>query len=321
MFRFLLALIFAILAVALSPAESQTNIVGGGMIGDAKAAGAPTYTGPGDIVSFSVWWGLRCYKSTYAGSVVDITDTATGSTTGTRLQCASGGTISAVVSASACTFVTGNACSPLATTCAVACNIARMYDQTLGALCGGTCDLQQNTNSLRPTYLTSCIGSLPCSGWSGAANTEMVPVGIGASATNAPNSISYAGERTGAFTTSMNVIIDQGNQTTLQYNNTANTMQFYMSGTTINATVSDSAFHAVQAIDTATGSASVNVDGTATTGATGASTWKLGGAVGSRAGTNPLTADMLELGVLQGAVFTGPQITSLNSNQHTYWGF
>ena len=93
------------------------------------------YTGIGDIAGLSsnnpiAWWGLRCFSSTTSGTIADITDSATGNTTGTRLQCAAGGIVTAVVSASACTFVTGFACSTLATTCAVGCNVRELYDQS-----------------------------------------------------------------------------------------------------------------------------------------------------------------------------------------------
>ena len=47
-----------------------------------------TYTGIGDIAGLSsnnpiAWWGLRCFSSTTSRTIADITDSATGNTTGT----------------------------------------------------------------------------------------------------------------------------------------------------------------------------------------------------------------------------------------------
>lgn len=156
--RFLLALIFAILAVALSPAESQTNILGGGMVGDAKATAAAPYAGAGDALpGFYYYVGVDCYTTAYTGLTIDVVDSSTGNTTGTRLQCSAGGHVSALVSASACTFVTGNACSPLATTCTVACNVVTFYGQDGNTNCAGNpCNFTEATNSKRAKYIANC---------------------------------------------------------------------------------------------------------------------------------------------------------------------
>ena len=134
------------------------------------AGGGAAYVGPGNVVSGAVaWWGLRCYNAAYSGNVADITDSSTGNTTGTRLQC-SAGTVSALVSGSACTFVTGNACSTLAVTCAVACNVEKLYDQSGANSCSAACDVTQATNASRPTYSSTCTGltSKPCMTFSAA---------------------------------------------------------------------------------------------------------------------------------------------------------
>src|SRR5437879_10288669 len=124
------AALFAIL-LAVQPAVSGSMMLLG--VGGSGAAAA--YSGPGDVVSGAfAWWGMLCYSNAYSGNVADITDAATGNTTGTRLQC-SFGIVSALVSGSACTFVTGNACSSLATTCATACNVVTLYDQSGNTNC------------------------------------------------------------------------------------------------------------------------------------------------------------------------------------------
>jgi hypothetical protein len=148
----------------------------------------------------------------------------------------------------------------------------------------------------------------------------MGPLQVASGTTAAPTSISYVGKRTGSFTTQGNIIIDNSLTNSIQYNNSANQIQLYMGGNTINPTVSDSAFHAVQAIVPASGNATVNVDNTSTTGTTGGGGWEMGGIVGSRNGTNPLTAEITELGVALSTTFTSGNMTSLCHNQYEYWG-
>jgi hypothetical protein len=138
------------------PAHAQLSLTGAGGFG-----GGSTFVGPGDVVSGALmWWGTRCYSNAYSGNVVDVVDASTGDTTGTRLQCSSGSLV-ALTSASACTFVTGNACSPLATTCASGCNIVNLYDQ-IGTACTGGCTLTQATNANRPAFTVSCVNGHPC---------------------------------------------------------------------------------------------------------------------------------------------------------------
>lgn len=125
----------------------------------------PTYQGPGDVQSgaLAAWLTSSCYTAAYSGNVADIVDSATGNTTGTRLQC-SNGVVSSLVSGSACTFVTGHACTTLTNgstgTCDSACRIVTLYDQTQGTQCGGSpCDLTQATNTNRPTYVLNAVAT------------------------------------------------------------------------------------------------------------------------------------------------------------------
>lgn len=119
-----------------------------------------------------------CATAAYSGNVADIVDSSTGTTTGTRLQC-SNGVVSALVSASACTFVTGNACSSLATTCATACT----YSSAVGG--GGGVYNQMGTGTFpnmtanvvanRIPLSTSVLNSKPC--FTGAGITKLIEGG------------------------------------------------------------------------------------------------------------------------------------------------
>ena len=139
------------------PASAQMTITGvGGGFGPSGGGGG--ITGPLDVISSAnAFYSLRCASNAYVGSVIDIVDSATGNTTGTRLQCTGGvAAPTTLVSASACTFVTGNACSLLTSTCTVACKVVTWYDQSGANACSSApCNATQATNANRPTFLTS----------------------------------------------------------------------------------------------------------------------------------------------------------------------
>ena len=90
-----------IFCIAQSQAQAQVPMTGAGLPKPASAGG---YTGPGDCAgctfnATAIFWGSpgRCYSNAFSGAIADITDSATGNTTGTRLQCSAGGTITALV--------------------------------------------------------------------------------------------------------------------------------------------------------------------------------------------------------------------------------
>lgn len=280
------------------------------------SANVATYQGPGDLgISGAVaWWGLRCYSYAYSGNVADITDASTGNTTGTRLQCA-GGVVSALVSASACTFVTGNACSSLATTCAVSCNIEEMYDQSGGTNCTATaCNVLQATNADRPTVVLNCLGSFYCL----QGNNSAGLVSANAITTLAqPFSFSVVGYFT--TTGSTNGLLGSASTNLgVQAASSASTIQVF-SGSGVTGSFSLSAWHNVQAVVQST--QSLNIDNTITTGSGGANTLtgkiiEFAGITGRSLGT---VGQEFEGGVWSGAFTTGQQ-TSLCHNQYTYWG-
>ena len=236
--------------------NAQVPMTGAGLPKPGAAAG---YTGPGDIVSGAVaWWGLRCYNAAYSGNVADITDSSTGSTTGTRLQC-SAGTVSALVSGSACTFVTGNACSTLAVTCAVACNVEELYDQSGANSCTGSipCSITISTNANRPTYVTSCSGltSRPCmtfSGTQGGSSPNLI------STVGQPGTISEVHDVSG--TTVGGLVFTS--ECILLRSNIAQDLGNYCGATETHLAVPDGVWHTAQGVFNDPGSASlIYIDG------------------------------------------------------------
>ena len=300
-------------------AQSPMSAFPPGMF-DNKAALAPAsaaYQGPGDLgISGAVaWWGFRCYSNAYSGSVADITDSSTGDTTGTRLQCASG-VVSALVSASACTFVTSTACSTLATTCAVSCNIEEMYDQTGGTNCTSTaCNVLQATNADRPTIVISCLGSFYC--LKGNNNGGLVTANPIVTLTQP---LSYSVVANLSTTTSAAGLLGSATSNqSVQTASTTATIQAF-AGTALTGSFSLSAWHSVQAVMNTTGTLNIDNIGI-TTGSVGVNslstrTLEFAGNSGNSLRT---TGEELEGGVWSGAFNSGQQ-TSLCHNQYSYWG-
>lgn len=162
MIRRLIAVAFLCLGLfCLAQAQVPITGAGQGSIFQSTGFGPGGYTGPGDLgLTFVEWTGFRCYSTNYVGPIAIITDSATGDTTATKLQCASGGVISAATGANcAGPGVSGNTCSPLATTCATACNVYELFDQSGNTNCTTACNRIQATNADRPTFTTSgCTG-------------------------------------------------------------------------------------------------------------------------------------------------------------------
>lgn len=307
--RFLATCLVAIGVFSVVPVSAQVPMTGAGKAGALGSA----YAGPGDIVAFSEWFGLRCYSAAYSGNVVDVTDSATGNTTGTRLTC-SGGVVSALVSANACTFVTGNVCSALATTCAIACNVVNIYDQTRTVI-----PLTQATNSARATYTRNCLNTtLPCLTFLGSSSqfytSSVLYTG------SQPFSFSAVVDRTatGSYTSPLIYATAIG----FLWNTSANSLETHCTTDTLFETMSDNSWHALQGVCNGATTASVlMVDATAytglgggTSGVTGAATaiGNIGGAV--------YTGKWAEAGMINGIALNSTQYGALHTNELAYYG-
>lgn len=142
-------IVLAAIVGVSAPLSAQLGMtgVGGGGFGPGGGGG---FTGPLDVNSGAgAYYSLRCPTSAYTGNLVEVWDTATGSTTQTILGCNSGGTV-VVKSGSA-----------LATTCGSGCRVKTWFDVSGSNACVGgvACDVTQATNANRPTFQTSgCTG-------------------------------------------------------------------------------------------------------------------------------------------------------------------
>jgi len=266
---------------------------------------APSYTGPGNIVSGAVaWWGFRGYNGAYSGNCCVI---CTASDAACETETISGGNL-----------VLGT----LGTTCLTSgtCLVKTMYDQSGANACAGStaCDVTQATVADQPAFTAAALHSIPCATFNGAQYLETAN-----SLTLAqPFSYSAVAKRTGADT-SINVIFTHHSTLNPFFAFAASTNTFEVtSGTAITATAADGSFHVIEAVQNGSSPASsLTIDGTTTTGSSGAHTYgddiDLGAAGFS--GSNYLNGPFCEGGIWSVA-FTSTQITNLTNNQNSYWG-
>lgn len=224
-------------------------------------SGAPRSSGAnstpmGDTIPLASYWspGRCATNATNNKKIADIVDASTGTTTETVLICNTGNVIVASVTNADCTIV--GTCSPLATTCAVSCVIATIFDQV------GTTNLTNATNSARPFLLLNGVSNRNVMQGTGsqrlllASGTPNIPkpnttIGTAFSATSSANQPLFS-SNSGAHQLSFNVTADQA---------------FFFGGT---AAITQSAIHGIwhqaTAIQDATGANSfVYVDGVAGT--------------------------------------------------------
>ena len=268
--------------------------------------GAPAYSGPGDVVSGAkAWWGLRAYnsaaKGTPAVNVCNVSDIA----------CADLST-DAVTGALVISSIGGSSCS------IVTCTIKTWYDQSGALACsGGTaCNVTQATIGTRSTLVVSCISSLPCAATSnvaGATATNGLTSGI-----SQPFTISAVGNRTGNTSSFQDLLSIDNNDIQTGFSNSTNTSLMF-AGSVTSATASDSSFHALQHVYNGASSV-LGVDGTESTVNPGTNVPAAGGKFSIPGVSNVLTGQATEVGIWSGG-FSSGQRTSMNSNQHSYWGF
>lgn len=257
------------------------------------------YTGPGDINGTALgWWGLRAYNAAYAtGSnpAIDVVDTATGLTT-TTINIKTDGTLDV-----AAVDALGYAVS-----------VSKLYDQT-----GNGRHFTQATLASMPTLTTSGVSGLGSTRPAMNMSTQRMSTASGI--TQAQSfTVSFVGERTSG--TAYGYIFGD-NGAVLLFNNAANGMAMFAGGSVPSATANDNVFHAAQALFS-NASGALYIDGSnntmASMGTTGLANANLylytqngsGGFVNGK---------FCEVGVWAGDKSSNN--SSMNSNQHTYWGF
>lgn len=263
-----------------------------------QQASAPAYTGPGDIQTFSGWWGLRAFsaaqRGTHAISLCDNTgtncaDVLTNATTGVLNSPGTRG---------------ANNCNTSGT-----CLIATFYDQTGN---GNNCTQSTAANMAALNMTGGPSGSNPAALFTRANSDVYSCVNTGPSQ---PLSESVVAERTGTVG-SFGTVISYGAQDDLGFGNSANTGYAY-AGSILSATANDNAWHAMQGLFNGA-SGAIYIDGTNTAGTTGSSNPSTNTLMGNGIG-GLLDGRMTEAGTIIGNA--SANFSALNSNQHTFWGF
>lgn len=206
-------------------------------IGASEGIGTPSNrtSGAGDIFPGAyAWWGLRCYDDTSAGNVADVWDAATGNTTETLITCSPGRTLNYTI-------------NPIATTCASGCKIKTLYDQSRQLNCNGPCDVTQATNSQRPAYTQSCIGSFACATYTRASSQVLTSANVSTGNAAQPFSVATVAEATLVSSTTLGYLTQDGWE--VGYNDpTANTAWVFAGSAVQSITANDNVFHAVHSV-------------------------------------------------------------------------
>lgn len=257
-----------------------------------------SYTGPGDVVTLTEFWGLRCYNAAYVGNVAEIKSPADALTT--TITCAAGG-------------VLGSTGTAIATTCAVSCTVKTLYAQT-----GSGHDMANPTEATRPAYTLSCATiAKPCMTLNGTSQ-GLFNVSVGT--ITQIFSVTVVARRTTVNTTSCILCTNSANDDVAFHGSGQATMIW--GSAFIDSAAAENTWHSLQAIGNGV-SSTLTVDANAaTSGNPGAGS--LAGDYAIGANTSLLSGALLagtvaEVGVKSGD-FTS-SIIALAANQKAYWGY
>jgi hypothetical protein len=270
------------------------------LLGDNASAGGATYTGPGDIVAFTHWWGLRAYNAAGIGAnCVDIIR-ASDSSTATFATIAGGGVNLSGI-ASFLTATTGK--------------VSKLYDQV------GTSHLLSGT--FAPAITLSAIGS----GGTGpaikitfdASLPATLVVTMGGSQSQ-PFTLSTVAALTTAAThtavagTSSPALVAMG----FSSNTPPNGYGYASTNTNTSNTVAVATAACINNFYNGA-SSNFNLNGTATTSINpGANALGTDFMYGGWPGVDSFGGTSVELGIINGG--SGANNTSLASNQAAFWG-
>ncbi len=264
-----------------------------------------SYTGPGDIQSGAkAWWGLRAYSAAKRGTkAVNVCDAADA-------HC-----VDALTSAT-----TGNLVIPSSNPDCTggACTIKIWYDQSGGTNCGSAaCDVTQATIGNRATLAINCIGSLTCA--QGIITNGEYDSTAPITSLTQPYTLSVVSARTGSFTSEQTVLYLRDGGGLVGFSSTTGQAEMF-AGSFVQATAANTTTHAFQAMFNGA-SSNFYIDGSANT--LDAGTNSAGGTSNvvliGYAGIGYFAGNFFEAGAWAGDKSTNN--SSMNSNQHTYWGF
>lgn len=258
----------------------------------AGSGAAAAYAGPGDIVSGAqAWWGLRAYTLASIGANCVRLVRASDSAEQDFVTVAGGG----VDVASITTFLA-----------ATTGKIVTLYDQS-----GNGMDATQGTDASRPTFTLGGLGSLPIV----TSSSKFLTSGFFAAAASQPNWVSAVVQTTSASNQGYFGDDSGINQVGFSASNTA----IVYAGASLTATAATSAWHAIQSVMNGVSSDNY-VDGVAGAGNAGTQAMNTPLHLGKDGFANLFIGFYTEVGLWNIAP-SGGQKSSMNANQHAYWGF
>lgn len=318
-----LTLAAALLAVGLGLLAANPAAVAQFSAFVAGPAAAASYTGPGDITSWTAWYGLRPYKAAYAGSsshpAVNITrasdshtcDLLTSTTTGlgNTVNCSSG----ADNSQSAASFCASTTCIPTIGT--------GWYDQTKNAACTGSCDLTAGWSGTQFQLALTGVNGRP--GLQTSANPGFMQTASGHNFTPSAAVVSMTGVTCRISGTQEFLIVQtNGAQNRIKELSNASPIVFGTFGGTsgsVTENSNDTTCHSViGVVGSGTGNSLIAVDGSITTGTVTGNTTAGRPLIPQNNGVN--TVLIGEAGFIDNVALSSSTIASVYGNQKSFWG-
>lgn len=298
-FAFLSALFAAALIASPTPSHAACSTANYMMLGYGQSAcpAAGGYTGPGDILAFSGWWGLRAYSTADRGNrLINVCNAGDANCVDMSSDATTGNLNVTLVGATDCSVST--------------CTIKTWYDRT-----GGGNNQSIYSIFTRAQLIVSCINSLPCARFVGASSNSYQAV---SSTLSQPYEMVFVGARTANFTTAQSIMA-YGSNVLFGYAGSSNNALLYAgSSLTTAGGATDNTWHRIQGV--ANGASSVlQVDATSNTVSPGTNGTSSPVTIGTDGFGDIATADVGEFGYANGATAVGTR-NSLDTNMKTYYG-
>lgn len=269
------------------------------------------YVGPGDIVTQTVFYSCaRAYSISYANGTNPLCDLVPSGGGGAvcTLRAATSGYVdlsaycSGQTPAAACAAASGGSC-----------NVSNAYNQ-LGAT---TLNAVEATSGNQPSLIFSDQNSLPCMRFVAGSSQHLTSPGTQAFSNG---STTFTGVAKRTAVTGFAGIIEVSNAG-IGWTSVASTMTLFAGsvGSFSGSVTTDNAFHAFQGLFNTTSSAAY-VDGTAFS-SLNAGSGTISGAISiGEINGSFVTGDICEAGIAA-SLMTAPQQSSVNTNQHSAYGF
>jgi hypothetical protein len=192
--------------------------------------------------------------------------------------------------------------------------VTEVYDQT-----GNGNNLAQASSGQQPTLLPSCINSLPCLSFIRTANQYVSAASLGSY--TQPNFASVVGVRSAVSSAQQTLFsgsLPAPEELFVAFSG-ANNLAIY-AGTSVQETLTDGAWHALQGEFHGTTSA-FNYDGTDSGNVSaGTAAWTSTWWLGADGNGDPLNGFIAEAALWEGITTTSTQRGNLCHNEYAYWG-